>query len=492
MHDFPIIFKSFKDFQKHVKMEKIGILIPTITPRDHCLANTLKKSTKYDVELFIIDNQNNPFVKKLASEYVVTSSREPEYMKSIVRFAKRHESRIYFAIAGSEVPYLSNDGFRNELEKETSIQVIGAKKEYVFERSKVLQRRIVDEVAPWANPRYEIFKPEMNKDERKLENLFFNLVDELAGHVVIKPDIPQGGKGVKILGIDLNSPNEALHYLNSVLEDDVSAVVEQKLDGEEFTAVDHFDKAGHIASLPFTRDYKRGIDGDKGYLTGGMGSYRDRERLLPFMSKSDADQAADLCRAINGYLVKRGMIADAFGVACSNLMATSEGVKFIESNYFRLPDPEACCLFKTLAEDYIEICMKMLDGNITTIRTKNLAAVTTVAAPLDYGGYRENYTGDRKINLDMLFKIVSKSDGKISAYTGALEQLNDGTIRAMKSRTLEVVGIGTDIEEARERSLTGIRVIDGPLQNRWDIGSRYYIQRSIDHMKELRNWHKPP
>jgi phosphoribosylamine--glycine ligase len=67
-----------------------------------------------------------------------------------------------------------------------------------------------------------------------------------------------------------------------------------------------------------------------------------------------------------------------------------------------------------------------------------------------------------------------------------MELREDGATYALGSRTVCTVGIGERIEEARDISLDGIRHINGALWNRWDIGARHYIERSIRKMKELR------
>jgi phosphoribosylamine-glycine ligase len=63
----------------------------------------------------------------------------------------------------------------------------------------------------------------------------------------------------------------------------------------------------------------------------------------------------------------------------------------------------------------------------------------------------------------------------------------DGEAFALKSRALGVVGIGEDLETARQLSLAGIRAVKGgALWFRTDIASEQHIERSILHMEALR------
>jgi len=66
-------------------------------------------------------------------------------------------------------------------------------------------------------------------------------------------------------------------------------------------------------------------------------------------------------------------------------------------------------------------------------------------------------------------------------------ELRDGKTYALKSRVVGVLGVGKDIEEARQVSLEGIYAIKGgALWNRTDVASRQTIAKSVRHMKQLR------
>jgi phosphoribosylamine-glycine ligase len=63
----------------------------------------------------------------------------------------------------------------------------------------------------------------------------------------------------------------------------------------------------------------------------------------------------------------------------------------------------------------------------------------------------------------------------------------DSEAFALKSRAVAVVGIGEDIEAARQASLGGIKAVKGgALWFRTDIASKQHIERSIRHMEVLR------
>jgi phosphoribosylamine-glycine ligase len=58
---------------------------------------------------------------------------------------------------------------------------------------------------------------------------------------------------------------------------------------------------------------------------------------------------------------------------------------------------------------------------------------------------------------------------------------------ALKSRAVCVVGVGDDIETARQISLEGAAAIKGgALWHRTDIASERHIEKSVKHMDALR------
>jgi phosphoribosylamine-glycine ligase len=89
--------------------------------------------------------------------------------------------------------------------------------------------------------------------------------------------------------------------------------------------------------------------------------------------------------------------------------------------------------------------------------------------------------------LDDAEKLVSKQGDIMRIYPGSLEIRDDGQCYALGSRTVCCVGVGENIQSAREISLKGIAAIKGgALWNRTDIASPQHIGKSIKHMQNLR------
>ena len=76
-----------------------------------------------------------------------------------------------------------------------------------------------------------------------------------------------------------------------------SVIIEEKIDGEESSFMAFCD-GKHFLPLPDTRDYKRAFDDDRGPNTGGMGSYKDADGKLPFLTASEREQEVSLANKI--------------------------------------------------------------------------------------------------------------------------------------------------------------------------------------------------
>jgi len=464
-------------------LEKIGILIVAYGAREAAIADAFLKSENYAVNLYIVDKQRNPFNVKIAKKHLVIQDLN---IKEICKFAKENEAEIDFGIVGPENPII--DGVRDLIEKETGIPMICPTKRYALEKSKVEQRILLKEVFPEVNPEFKIFNPKDYHEESKHKVIeeVKKWINELGGveKAVIKPDKPGFGKGVGVGGEHFFTLNQAIDHFLSIYNKGTQVLIEEKLDGEE-SSFQAWCDGKTLVPLPETRDYKRAFDGDIGVNTGGMGSYKSEKNWLPFMNESDWIKEIEIVKKIfeklrgfEGNSELRGM---PFYVA---FIHTKNGPKILEINS-RPGDPEIINIMPLLKDDFVDVCFKMIDGKLSSLNIEKKASVVTYAVPLTYGNYRIKFSGENLVDLSEAYKIAEKYDGKLKIYPASME-LKNGKTYALKSRSVAIVGIGDTIKEARELSLEGIKNIDGPLWNRWDIGSEKHIANSISHMKRLR------
>jgi phosphoribosylamine--glycine ligase len=452
-------------------VERVGILVVGYGSRSAAMIDSFLSSKNYDAEIYVADKQRNPFNHEHAEKHVVIPDLDIE---KICEFASKWKERIDFGIIGPEGPIIK--GIRDGIER-VGIPLICPTRAFALEGSKVAQRYLLEECCPDANPRFKVFDPGDYSSISGVKESVWAWLDELDNQAVVKPDSPAAGKGVGVWDDHFHT-REGLfdHFLSNYREGNV--IIEEKVEGEE-SSFQAFCDGVHLEVLPETRDYKRAFDYDKGPNTGGMGSYKDKGDLLPFMNRDDKDEEINV---INGIFKKLGKDDGLRGIPFYvAFVHTAEGRKILEINS-RPGDPEIQNLLPILKDDFVDLCFDLINRSLKRVEFEDKATVVTYAVPMEYGGYRERYSGDRKVDLSKAYKL---SGDNLKIYPGSME-LRGKEIYMLSSRTVCAVGIGDDIETAREYSLCGIRNIDGALWNRWDVGSREHIARSIEHMEDLR------
>lgn len=468
-------------------MEKTGVLVISYGAREAAIVDALSRSPNHKVEFYIADKQRNPFNVEKATKHIVIPDLNVD---QICKFAQANKEKIDFVILGSEKPII--DGIRDLIEKRTGIPVICPKQRYAIEASKVEQRLLFEEIAPEANPRFKVFDPKDYKGTEDVKKAVYDWLDELNNQVAVKPDKPTAGKGVGVWGDHFNTREQLFeHFLSNYQYSAV--IIEEKVDGEESSSMAFCD-GKHLIPLPDTRDYKRAFNDDKGPNTGGMGSYKDTKDYLPFMTSADRETEVAITQKIFQGWSKR--INDDTALRGVPLylafMHTRGGPKILEINS-RPGDPESINLFPIIKDDFVDICYKMIEGNLGNVEIEKSATVLTYKVPPSYGGYStafpelaNNSEFQTAVDLASAYALSRKFGDRIRVYPGSME-LRDHKNYALKSRVVGVLGISDDIESARLISQEGAKAIKGGgLWNRTDIASKQHIEKSVRHMEQLR------
>src|SRR3989338_1994109 len=300
--------------------------------REHAIAEAFRRNKS--VELFSYMKSKNPGVSSLSKSIELGSYSDLEKIK---RFALGNN--IDFAFIGPEDPL--SFGVVDALEEE-GINAIGPTKLMArLETSKSFTRELLKKYEIEGNPKFQAFTNERFDDIRG----FMDEMDE----VVIKPDGLTAGKGVRVQGDHFNTKEEALDYCKEVLGTHPAVVVEEKLDGEEFSLQCLTDGKTVVATPP-VQDHKRAYDGDKGPNTWGMGSYSCENHLLPFLKKEHVDAALKITKKVADAIYQETGLYYK-GVMYGGFILTKDGVKLIEYNA-RFGDPEAMNVLPLLKTDF--------------------------------------------------------------------------------------------------------------------------------------------
>ncbi len=472
-------------------MEKVGILIVSYGSREAAIADALGRSPDHKTELYIVDKQRNPFNVKRAKEHVVIQDLN---IAEIAKFVSKRKDKIDFGIVGPEKPII--EGIRDLVERQTSVPLICPTKKFAIEASKVAQRLLLEKVAPQANPRFRIFRREEYHTVASVKKDVYSWLDVLEDQAVVKPDQPASGKGVGVWGDHFNTREQLFEHF--VANYQLGAViVEEKVDGEE-SSFQAFCDGRRIVPLPETRDYKRAFEGDKGPNTGGMGCYKGVGDILPFMSRKDKEKETELVSKLFKELRKKADSTDLRGIPFYGaFIHTVDGPKILEVNS-RPGDPEIQCLLPLLKEDFVDICYKMLEGNINNVSFEDEASVVVYKVPPRYGGYVDSFAErvdqneiDTPVDLSEAERLTADRRDSMHVYPGSMELREDGHAYALNSRAVCVMCTGDSIEDARETSLRGVQSIKGgALWYRNDIASQEHIAKSMEHMSLLRTREK--
>ncbi len=468
-------------------MEKVGILVVSYGSREAAMIDAFSRSENYSTEIYVADRQKNPFNIERAAEHIVIPDLN---LKKICEFAEKRKERIDFGIVGPEKPII--EGIRDFIEKETSIPIICPTKKYALEESKIAQRHLFQEVVPGVNPKFKVFNPRDYGDIDSVKKDVFEWLNELDNQVAVKPNRPVAGKGVGIWGDHFSTREQLFDHFRSNYKHG-SVIIEEKVEGEE-SSFQAFCDGKHLVPLPETRDYKRAFEDDLGPNTGGMGSYKDVSDWLPFMTRTDKEQEIEIAKKIFEALRSNTSNQELLGIPLYlAFIHTKKGPKILENNS-RPGDPEMQNILPILKDDFVDVCLKMLEGNLTRVRIEKKATVVVYKVPISYGGFKDIFpekagAEEAKTPLDLgkAYNLAKKNNSGIRIYPGSVEIREDKRVYALASRAVCAVGSGEDIARARENSLKGMEAIrGGALWYRNDIASSKHISKSIEHMKKLR------
>jgi len=304
----------------------------------------------------------------------------------------------------------------------------------------------------------------MNEAEKALKDL---------QEVAIKPIGLTGGKGVRVSGDHLQSKEDAITYVNELLRKDGRALIEEKIEGEEFS-LQAFCDGTRIATMPPVQDHKRAFLGDTGNNTGGMGSY-STGALLPFTEKNDLEQATKIMQAVVHAMKKDG--SPFRGVLYGQFMTCKEGVRLIEFNA-RFGDPEAMNVLALLENDLSDILLSITDSQLELPKFKDAKTVVKYIVP---EGYPDAPAADSPVDIDI--EKIKHNGGKVY-FAGVYEK--DGRVYTSGSRAFATLGMSESLEEAEMIAEECCKYVQGKVWHRKDIGTKELIKKKVEHMKRIR------
>ena len=429
--------------------------------REHAAVEALYRS---GAEIYSVMKNANPGIIARSKKYLLCNEKD---LEKVCAFAK--ENGVEVAYIGPEAPL--EVGIVDELEKIGVKCAAPTKAAARIETSKTFMRELVDKYKIKGNLGFAHF------DNAKDAEEYLKTIDH---EIVVKPVGLTGGKGVKVQGEHLHNFQETMDYINEIFDANIGGagvILEEKAVGEEFTQMAFVD-GKKIVPMPLVQDHKRAYEGDVGPNTGGMGSYSDSDHLLPFITASERKAAIEIIQSVIDAMAKEG--CPYRGPIYGQFMLTVNGPKIIEFNA-RFGDPEAMNVLTALESSFQDICLQMATGTLTDdVRFFDKATVCKYIVPKGYGVKSES---GHEITVD---EEGVKRSGAVLYYANVDQK--DGKLVTGTSRSIGVVGIGKDIEEAEQNCEKALQYIKcDAIFMRHDIGTKALVQKRVDHMKELRS-----
>lgn len=392
--------------------------------REHTLAWKLAKSEKVE-KIFVAPGNGGTAIENKCENVNINNIDE------LVVFAK--ENNIDLTVVGPEDPLTK--GITDKF-KEAGLKIFGPDaKGAQLEGSKSFSKDFMKKYGV-KTAEYATFT-EAEAAKAYLQNCSYP--------IVIKADGLAAGKGVVIS----ETKESALETIDSFMVSDIfkgagkKVVIEEFLDGVEASILSITDGKTIIPFIS-AKDHKQIFDGGKGPNTGGMGVLAPNPFVTEEVLKDFEDNIA--ANTLLG-IQKEGF--DFKGIIFFGLMITKKGSYLLEYNV-RMGDPETQSVLTLMESDLVELIEAALDERLSEveIRWNKGVCVNVVLASKGYPG---DFVKGYEITIDPSVK-------ESVFLAGA--NLEDGVLKTNGGRVLSVVGIGSNVEDAREDAYKKIELVN--------------------------------
>ena len=418
------------------------ILIIGRGAREHCMAWKCQQS-KLVSKVYVA--KGNDAMSKIATVVDI----EETNIQGLLSFAL--EEKIDLTIAGTEVPL--ELGLTNIFSLH-GLKIFAPSQEAAqIETSKDFAKKIMLE----AGIKTAAFKTFDDFEAAK------KYVEENKAPIVIKNDGLAAGKGVVVAMTETEAIAALALFLNNKKEGNKKVVIEEFLEGEEFTLMCLVHKNRYLA-LPLSQDHKRAFDNDKGPNTGGMGAYSGVPQIHCY------DEAIEsVIKPMINQMNKSNIPFTGFLYA--GLMMTKQGLRVIEFNA-RFGDPECEVLLPILDNDIVASILSIMDeDNIFTSGKlpSDLHSLGVVIASKGYPGEIEKGN-----------KIVFPENNDVLIFHAGT-RWNQNHFESNGGRVAVIVGVEKELEQARKKVyeyITSMNLSDSFFYRK-DIG-----KRALDHISK--------
>lgn len=409
-----------------------------------------------DYKLYSIMPYENPSIaeysKKSDGKYIIGNPFDKKLVKKFIQ-----DENIENCIISSD--NLLQEGLI-DLARSLGLKTFGpTSKGSKIEWSKTYALDIVSKIAPEM-----VIKNYNVTDEKKLKEIIDTYKDD---SFVVKPEGLTGGKGVKVGGVHFKGKEEGFEYAKSCLETSGNVIIQDKVEGREFTVTGLTD-GKNIVITPTTFDYPYRFDEDKGPGTGGMGCLGFENGLLPFLTSEDIEVCKNLMKKTIEYVNKDSL--EFNGVIYGGFFKCKDGIKFIEFNA-RFGDPESLNILNAIETPFKELFKNIQNKTLSEENCKfkkiNTFAVYVVTPNYAVASSKE------PVKFTLNKEEIEKQNVKI--YFSSTKHIEGNNYESVgNSRLFALVTTDNSMNDARERVYEVVKGnISENLHYRKDIGNIY-------------------
>ncbi|MDE1821108.1 MAG: phosphoribosylamine--glycine ligase [Euryarchaeota archaeon] len=430
--------------------------------REHAIGAALVRS---EAPLLVAAPHENPGLRALAQSYLISAVEDGA---KIARWAVERGAEL--AVIGPEAAIAA--GVADELRRAKVPTVGPSAAAGRIESSKAFARDLMQRRGVPGLPTFRTVSSAAEVD---------TAIGAFHGPFVVKASGLAAGKGVWVQGADFQTPAEGGALTKRLLPPEgreKSVVLEEKLEGEEFSLLALVDGTS-VFPMPVVQDYKRAKEGNQGPNTGGMGSYSERDHLLPFLPRKDRDAAVGILRSVVGALREEGI--EYRGVLYGGFMLTAKGPQVVEFNA-RFGDPEGMNLLTLFdGTDFADLMFQVATSRIDPahVSFRLRATVCKYVVPI---GYPENPRKGVPLQLD----TQAIQDLGVTVYYGSVTPgPHPGEVLTGSSRAIALVGESSARKDAEARVELALKHVHGDFYVRHDIGTVPDVKSRVDHMSAL-------
>src|SRR5438874_8120003 len=160
------------------------------------------------------------------------------------------------------------------------------------------------------------------------------------------------------------------------------------------------------------------------------------------------------------------------GILYGGFMATKDGPKLLEFNV-RFADPESMNVLPILEDDFLGTCQALAERHLpASLRFAHQATVCKYVVPMGYGSHPR--AGEQlKVDADSIRQTGAK------LYYASVDE-KGGHLYTTTSRSLAIVGIAANLDEAESISEEALAFIAGRFYARRDNGWLDVITADVD------------